>query len=108
MLSDRYVALNMLMKAVTIESQAVQRHRTTILERVKVSDLCRSMVRPRQRRKKERGGRKKRRCLRKRRKKVDEKGRSGRKKRQWWRNRRKEEDKAVKEDKEDAFAFLMI
>ncbi|XP_064941780.1 AP-1 complex subunit gamma-2-like isoform X2 [Musa acuminata AAA Group] len=34
----RYVALNMLMKAVTIESQAVQRHRTTILERVKDSD----------------------------------------------------------------------
>ncbi|KAG1364069.1 AP-1 complex subunit gamma-2 [Cocos nucifera] len=34
----RYVALNMLMKAVTVDSQAVQRHRTTILECVKDSD----------------------------------------------------------------------
>lgn len=35
----RYVALNMLMKAVAVDSQAVQRHRTTILECVKVL-LC--------------------------------------------------------------------
>ncbi|KAJ8500353.1 hypothetical protein OPV22_010905 [Ensete ventricosum] len=34
----RYVALNMLMKAITVDSQAVQRHRTTILECVKDSD----------------------------------------------------------------------
>ncbi|CAD5168007.1 unnamed protein product [Musa acuminata subsp. malaccensis] len=34
----RYVALNMLMKAVAVDSQAVQRHRTTILECVKDSD----------------------------------------------------------------------
>ena len=34
--SIRYVALNMLMKAVTVDFQAVQRHRTTILECVKV------------------------------------------------------------------------
>ncbi|RDX94537.1 AP-1 complex subunit gamma-2 [Mucuna pruriens] len=34
----RYVALNMLMKAVTADAQAVQRHRATILECVKDSD----------------------------------------------------------------------
>ncbi|KAK7309502.1 hypothetical protein RJT34_06282 [Clitoria ternatea] len=34
----RYVALNMLMKAVTADAQAVQRHRSTILECVKDSD----------------------------------------------------------------------
>ncbi|KAG6708296.1 hypothetical protein I3842_06G074100 [Carya illinoinensis] len=34
----RYVALNMLMKAITVDSQAVQRHRATILECVKDSD----------------------------------------------------------------------
>ncbi|XP_042440968.1 AP-1 complex subunit gamma-2-like isoform X2 [Zingiber officinale] len=34
----RYVALNMLMKAISVDSQAVQRHRTTILECVKDSD----------------------------------------------------------------------
>ncbi|VFQ59768.1 unnamed protein product [Cuscuta campestris] len=34
----RYVALNMLMQAVTVDSQAVQRHRATILECVKDSD----------------------------------------------------------------------
>ncbi|CAN4124257.1 unnamed protein product [Withania somnifera] len=34
----RYVALNMLMKALVVDSQAVQRHRTTILECVKDSD----------------------------------------------------------------------
>ncbi|KAJ6797801.1 AP-1 complex subunit gamma-2-like [Iris pallida] len=34
----RYVALNMLMKAVTVDSQAVQRHRGTILECVKEPD----------------------------------------------------------------------
>ncbi|KAK7252362.1 hypothetical protein RIF29_36250 [Crotalaria pallida] len=34
----RYVALNMLMKAVTVDAQAVQRHRATILECVKDSD----------------------------------------------------------------------
>ncbi|GKV14476.1 hypothetical protein SLEP1_g25355 [Rubroshorea leprosula] len=34
----RYVALNMLMKAITVDAQAVQRHRATILERVKDSD----------------------------------------------------------------------
>ncbi|XP_006836685.2 AP-1 complex subunit gamma-2 [Amborella trichopoda] len=34
----RYVALNMLMKAITVDGQAVQRHRTTILECVKDSD----------------------------------------------------------------------
>ncbi|XP_020244626.1 AP-1 complex subunit gamma-2-like [Asparagus officinalis] len=34
----RYVALNMLMKAVAVDSQAVQRHRVTILECVKDSD----------------------------------------------------------------------
>ncbi|XP_008781938.1 AP-1 complex subunit gamma-2-like isoform X1 [Phoenix dactylifera] len=34
----RYVALHMLMKAVTVDFQAVQRHRTTILECVKDSD----------------------------------------------------------------------
>ncbi|XP_073000592.1 AP-1 complex subunit gamma-2-like [Typha latifolia] len=34
----RYVALNMLMKAIAVDTQAVQRHRTTILECVKDSD----------------------------------------------------------------------
>ncbi|CAN1321055.1 AP-1 complex subunit gamma-2 [Linum perenne] len=34
----RYVALNMLMRAITIDAQAVQRHRATILECVKDSD----------------------------------------------------------------------
>ncbi|CAA7393697.1 unnamed protein product [Spirodela intermedia] len=34
----RYVALNMLMKAIAVDSQAVQRHRATILECVKDSD----------------------------------------------------------------------
>ncbi|XP_024994134.1 AP-1 complex subunit gamma-2-like isoform X3 [Cynara cardunculus var. scolymus] len=34
----RYVALNMLMKAVSVDDQAVQRHRVTILECVKDSD----------------------------------------------------------------------
>ncbi|KAK1365772.1 AP-1 complex subunit gamma [Heracleum sosnowskyi] len=34
----RYVALNMLMRAITVDSQAVQRHRVTILECVKDSD----------------------------------------------------------------------
>lgn len=34
----RYVALNMLMKAITVDSPAVQRHRATILECVKDSD----------------------------------------------------------------------
>ncbi|XP_073050182.1 AP-1 complex subunit gamma-2-like isoform X1 [Primulina eburnea] len=34
----RYVALNMLMKAILLDSQAVQRHRATILECVKDSD----------------------------------------------------------------------
>ncbi|PQQ18300.1 AP-1 complex subunit gamma-2-like isoform X1 [Prunus yedoensis var. nudiflora] len=34
----RYVALNMLMKAITVDAQAVQRHRATILECVKDSD----------------------------------------------------------------------
>lgn len=34
----RYVALNMLMKSVVVDSQAMQRHRTTILECVKDSD----------------------------------------------------------------------
>ncbi|CAL0311911.1 unnamed protein product [Lupinus luteus] len=34
----RYVALNMLMKAVTFDAQAVQRHRATILECVKDAD----------------------------------------------------------------------
>ncbi|PKA62478.1 AP-1 complex subunit gamma-2 [Apostasia shenzhenica] len=34
----RYVALNMLMKAIAVDSQAVQRHKTTILECVKDSD----------------------------------------------------------------------
>ncbi|XP_058112225.1 AP-1 complex subunit gamma-2-like [Magnolia sinica] len=34
----RYVALNMLMKAVAVDAQAVQRHRATILECVKDSD----------------------------------------------------------------------
>ncbi|XP_068649729.1 AP-1 complex subunit gamma-2-like [Aristolochia californica] len=34
----RYVALNMLMRAVSVDTQAVQRHRTTILECVKDSD----------------------------------------------------------------------
>lgn len=34
----RYVALNMLMKAVAVDTQAVQRHRTTIVECVKDSD----------------------------------------------------------------------
>ncbi|KAL6547258.1 hypothetical protein OROMI_022979 [Orobanche minor] len=34
----RYVALNMLMRAITLDSQAVQRHRATILECVKDSD----------------------------------------------------------------------
>ena len=38
MLYVRYVALNMLMKAITVDGQAVQRHRATILECVKV--LC--------------------------------------------------------------------
>ncbi|KAG6518032.1 AP-1 complex subunit gamma-2-like isoform X1 [Zingiber officinale] len=35
----RYVALNMLMKAVSVDSQAVQRHKTTILECMKDSDI---------------------------------------------------------------------
>ncbi|XP_043703655.1 AP-1 complex subunit gamma-2-like isoform X2 [Telopea speciosissima] len=34
----RYVALNMLMKAIAVDAQAVQRHRATILECVKDSD----------------------------------------------------------------------
>ncbi|CAI0386419.1 unnamed protein product [Linum tenue] len=34
----RYVALNMLMRAITVDAQAVQRHRSTILECVKDSD----------------------------------------------------------------------
>ncbi|KAM7252282.1 hypothetical protein ACFE04_024165 [Oxalis oulophora] len=34
----RYVALNMLMKSVTVDAQAVQRHRVTILECVKDAD----------------------------------------------------------------------
>ncbi|XP_023526575.1 AP-1 complex subunit gamma-2-like isoform X2 [Cucurbita pepo subsp. pepo] len=34
----RYVALNMLMKAITVDAQAVQRHRATIVECVKDSD----------------------------------------------------------------------
>ncbi|KAG6654464.1 hypothetical protein CIPAW_05G147600 [Carya illinoinensis] len=34
----RYVALNMLMKAITVDTQAVQRHRATIVECVKDSD----------------------------------------------------------------------
>ncbi|GAB2297329.1 hypothetical protein Dimus_031439 [Dionaea muscipula] len=34
----RYVALNMLMKAITVDTQAVQRHRATILECVKDTD----------------------------------------------------------------------
>ncbi|XP_062221646.1 AP-1 complex subunit gamma-2-like isoform X2 [Phragmites australis] len=34
----RYVALNMLMRAITVDAQAVQRHRTTILECVKDAD----------------------------------------------------------------------
>ncbi|AAD14483.1 Strong similarity to gb/AF061286 gamma-adaptin 1 from Arabidopsis thaliana. EST gb/H37393 comes from this gene [Arabidopsis thaliana] len=34
----RYVALNMLMRSLTVDSQAVQRHRATILECVKDSD----------------------------------------------------------------------
>ncbi|KAA8529548.1 hypothetical protein F0562_033653 [Nyssa sinensis] len=34
----RYVALNMLMKAISVDTQAVQRHRATILECVKDSD----------------------------------------------------------------------
>ncbi|XP_050236513.1 AP-1 complex subunit gamma-2-like [Mercurialis annua] len=34
----RYVALNMLMKAISVDAQAVQRHRATILECVKDSD----------------------------------------------------------------------
>ncbi|CAH1414320.1 unnamed protein product [Lactuca virosa] len=34
----RYVALNMLMKAISVDDQAVQRHRATILECVKDSD----------------------------------------------------------------------
>ncbi|CAI0386068.1 unnamed protein product [Linum tenue] len=34
----RYVALNMLMRAITVDAQAVQRHRATILECVKDSD----------------------------------------------------------------------
>ncbi|KAK9675683.1 hypothetical protein RND81_11G023400 [Saponaria officinalis] len=34
----RYVALNMLMRAINVDSQAVQRHRATILECVKDSD----------------------------------------------------------------------
>lgn len=32
----RYVALNMLMRAINFDAQAVQRHRATILECVKV------------------------------------------------------------------------
>ncbi|GFP96246.1 ap-1 complex subunit gamma-2 [Phtheirospermum japonicum] len=35
---NKYVALNMLMKAIALDSQAVQRHRATILECVKDSD----------------------------------------------------------------------
>ncbi|KAL6633348.1 hypothetical protein ACP70R_026019 [Stipagrostis hirtigluma subsp. patula] len=34
----RYVALNMLMRAITVDAQAVQRHRSTILECVKDAD----------------------------------------------------------------------
>ncbi|KAK6139237.1 hypothetical protein DH2020_027022 [Rehmannia glutinosa] len=37
-LKEIYVALNMLMKAISLDSQAVQRHRATILECVKDSD----------------------------------------------------------------------
>jgi hypothetical protein len=37
--SFRYVALNMLMRAITVDAQAVQRHRATILECIKVSML---------------------------------------------------------------------
>lgn len=36
LLYGRYVALNMLMKAISVDDQAVQRHRATILECVKV------------------------------------------------------------------------
>ncbi|KAF8369262.1 hypothetical protein HHK36_032729 [Tetracentron sinense] len=36
--NTRYVALNMLMKAIAVDSQAVQRHRATILECVKDTD----------------------------------------------------------------------
>ncbi|EYU29716.1 hypothetical protein MIMGU_mgv1a001222mg [Erythranthe guttata] len=36
--NSRYVALNMLMRAITLDSQAVQRHRATIVECVKDSD----------------------------------------------------------------------
>lgn len=36
LIPSRYVALNMLMKAITVDAQAVQRHRATILECVKV------------------------------------------------------------------------
>ena len=32
----RYIALNMLLKVVSVDTQAVQRHRTTIVECVKV------------------------------------------------------------------------
>lgn len=42
--SFRYVALNMLMKAVTADGQAVQRHRATILECVKVLNLSSYLV----------------------------------------------------------------
>lgn len=35
----RYVALNILMRAISVDAQAVQRHRTTILECVKVLAL---------------------------------------------------------------------
>nr|CAB3469730.1 unnamed protein product [Digitaria exilis] len=35
----RYVALNMLMKAISVDTQAVQRHRATILECVKDADV---------------------------------------------------------------------
>lgn len=36
----RYVALNMLMRAINFDAQAVQRHRATILECVKVFSTC--------------------------------------------------------------------
>ena len=35
----RYVALNMLMRAISFDAQAVQRHRATILECVKVYSI---------------------------------------------------------------------
>lgn len=42
--SFRYVALNMLMRAVTADAQAVQRHRATIIECVKVLDFSSSLL----------------------------------------------------------------